>query len=118
MGAEAELKTFVAAESGKLNARMVKFDGQIAKCQATITKFLAEVAKKDKEELEGFRLAAIKKFRSFQTKNKLKTEDVFKKVAKGGKVDESDFVKFVQKQCKKETNGDAEEEEEVELSGD
>merc|ERR1712232_929905 len=62
----------------------------------------------------------IKKFRLFQKQKQLKTEDVFKKIAKGGKVGESDFVKFVQKQCKA-TNGNAEEEEdteEVELSQD
>merc|ERR1719293_466240 len=69
-----ELKGFVASESAKLTSRMSKFDGHVTKCESIISKFRAEVSKKDKEELESFRLAAIKKVRAYQKDQNVKTE--------------------------------------------
>merc|ERR1719277_1660275 len=118
--AKEELKGFIASESAKLTSRMAKFDGQVTKSEGIISKFRAEVSKKDKEELEAFRLAAIKKIRKYQKDQEVKTDDVFKKLNKkgNGKVSETEFVNFLTATCKSSTNAEEAEEEEVELSKD
>jgi len=65
---EAELKQFVTIENMKLNPKLTSYSQKLQKCESIVTKFRAEVSKKELQELEGFRLNAVKAIRAYQNK--------------------------------------------------
>jgi len=91
-----QVKACVAKESAQLKARTSTFDQKIAAAEKSIASFRAEFSKKDRQELDGFRAAAIKAIRFYQQTKEAKTEDVYKAFDKKnkGKVMESEFSAF------------------------
>mmetsp|Transcript_53067 Transcript_53067/g.147727 ORF Transcript_53067/g.147727 Transcript_53067/m.147727 type:complete len:776 (+) Transcript_53067:2-2329(+) len=104
---EPELKGFVSGETQKFTAQATRLDGQVSKCDTCVSKFRAEVARKDAQELEDFRSGAIKLMRYHQTEKQLGPEDFFKAMDRNGdgRVDESEFQSFFAK-CEKPTASD------------
>jgi Ca2+-binding EF-hand superfamily protein len=92
----AELKAFVANETRTLTGKMARFESRIKMCADKATKFRADTSKRDAQELEQFRTAAIKTIRHHQLEKKLSTDGVFEAADgdKDGKVDENDLQKF------------------------
>merc|ERR1711879_392083 len=81
---EAELKQFVTIETMKISPKLTKFTQQLGKCEAIVAKFRAEVSKKELQELEGFRLSAVKSIRAYQGKVGKNQDDIFKAIDKNG----------------------------------
>jgi len=86
-----------------------RLDGQISKCESSISKFRAEITKKDLQEVGVLRARAMKLMRFHQTVKELNPEELFAAVDKNkdGRADESDFQGFFQRCEKPAKNGDA-----------
>merc|ERR1719310_855588 len=91
----------------KLEGAMKPFEGKLAKATTIATKFRADAAKKNTEELEKIRTAALEMIFHHQGAKKLLNDGLYEAFdkKKTGKVKEAEFAKFF-KTCEKKEGAD------------
>jgi Ca2+-binding EF-hand superfamily protein len=93
---EAELKTFLASETTKLNTLMKPLDGRLTKVSGASGKLRGEAAKKNAQELDRFRVNALEVISHHQGEKNFTNEEMFNHfdTNKNGKIEKSEFLKF------------------------
>lgn len=96
-GTDEELKFWLMAESKKIMMKLKPLDLRLQKVSMLTTKLKEQGKKKDVEELTKVRELVVANLRYHQSQKKLTGEELFDEIAKNERIEESDFVEFINK---------------------